>query len=255
MKAGIMIKSQDYQLGPQLVLFDIDGTLVEEKQSAKSPHSIKDRLFNTVLNDFFNTKGIDFRHSSAEGLTDWLISERATAEIKADHTIQCSEWKSISSEITKRFMLSSTDKTFPDLKILQGVQTLLDKLEDRSISLGIATGNLKCFAEAKLAQAGLLKYFTLGGYGDKGKTRIDILKNVISKAKVKNPKNIVLVGDTIHDAKAAQMTGIRFIGVGTSKMIDIDSLNSLAGLVNLWVKDLSHVKSINYFLGLNNVIG
>lgn len=247
-----VVKMMDARV--QIVIFDIDGTLVVEEHSQTAHSSIKEVLFNDVLNEFLNVKEIDFRRSSVDGYTDWLISERAIAKAEQESTIDSADWEYITSEITRRFLSSPVRQSFEGLKELSGVKALLNELSNKSICLGLVTGNLQCFAEAKLSQTGLLSYFACGAFGENGRSRTDILKHLISPLRIKNPLSIVFIGDTLHDAEAADMAGIKFIGVGTSKMTEEELLNAFQKLSKIWVKDLTCFEVIKSFIGEIDIV-
>lgn len=91
---------------------------------------------------------------------------------------------------------------------------LLQYLKELGILIGVATYKREDYA------IDLLKYFriadfcqTIHGADNYNKlTKADIIDLCISDLKVEK-KGIVLVGDTIHDAKGAKNAGIKFIAV------------------------------------------
>src|SRR5690348_12434682 len=51
------------------------------------------------------------------------------------------------------------------VEVLAGVSETLRYLAGRPVRLGVATGNIRAGADAKLAAAGLTEWFDCGGYG------------------------------------------------------------------------------------------
>lgn len=221
----------------KLVLFDIDGTLVTKHESFKGEtHTIKEKIINNALNEFYQSKDIDFTKSISEGLTDWIIAERAVGEIFNQKIISKSEWANICQSVSNdfnKFNERGIDTRY--YKVLPGVIDLLKYLDSIGVEIGIMTGNIKCFAKYKLYETGLLPYFNIGGYGENGKSRVEILQYLLTK--VKNTK-VFLVGDTIYDGLAAEESGINFIGVGTSGLEKKQLSDSLKSNIVYWVKNL-----------------
>lgn len=86
----------------------------------------------------------------------------------------------------------------------------------------VVTGNLRPVAEAKLAAFGLQAGidFEVGGYGDHGTDRADLVRRAreLTAAKYGRPvpaDRVVVVGDTPHDIRGAHDAGVRALGVAT----------------------------------------
>jgi len=74
--------------------------------------------------------------------------------------------------------------------------------------LGVATGNVRGGAEAKLAAAGLDGRFVLGGYGCDSHLRAELVAAAIARARQRGPvREVVVIGDTVHDISAARACG------------------------------------------------
>ena len=223
----------------RLILFDIDGTLVTKHKSVKGEkYTIKEKTINNALNEFYQSKDIDFTKSISKGLTDWIISERAVRKIFNKQTISKSEWANICQSVSNdfsKFNERAIDTTY--YKVLPGVLDLLQYLGSKGAEIGIMTGNIKCFAKYKLYETGLLPFFDIGGYGENGKSRVEILQYLLTK--IKN-KTVYLVGDTVYDGLAAKESGIHFIGVGTSGLEKKQLSESLKSDEVFWVKNLTN---------------
>ncbi|ODS32288.1 MAG: Phosphoglycolate phosphatase [Candidatus Scalindua rubra] len=222
----------------RLILFDIDGTLVTKHKSAKGDkYTIKEKIINKALNEFYQSKDIDFTKSISDGLTDWIISERAVRKIFNQKTISKSDWANICQLVSKDFS-KFNERAIGTIyyKVLPGVLDLLQYLCSIGAEIGIMTGNIKCFAKYKLNETGLLPFFTIGGYGENGKYRVEILQHLLTK--IKN-KTVYLVGDTVNDGLAAEESGIYFIGVGTTGLKKKQLSDSLKSDEVYWVRNLT----------------
>jgi len=107
--------------------------------------------------------------------------------------------------------------------VLDGVIETLRFLAARAdVKLGVATGNIRAGAEAKLAAAGLDRWFLLGGYGCDSAVRAELVAAAIARAG--DATDVIVVGDTIHDIAAARACGATVCAVATGT----DSAEQLA---------------------------
>jgi phosphoglycolate phosphatase-like HAD superfamily hydrolase len=88
--------------------------------------------------------------------------------------------------------------------------------------VGIVTGNFKAAARIKLAKFNIQTLFMSGGYADDSPERSDILLAAINRAEERSGfrferTNIVMFGDTPHDATAAKQAGVTSVGVTTGR--------------------------------------
>ncbi|HEU4732289.1 MAG TPA: HAD family hydrolase, partial [Kofleriaceae bacterium] len=92
------------------------------------------------------------------------------------------------------------------VEVLPGVVEALAWLAVRpDVLLGVATGNVRAGADAKLAAAGLARYFALGGYGSDSQVRADLVAAAIRRGRERAEiHEVVVVGDTVHDITAAR---------------------------------------------------
>jgi phosphoglycolate phosphatase-like HAD superfamily hydrolase len=88
------------------------------------------------------------------------------------------------------------------------------------VTLGIATGNVKGAARAKLDHIGLWETFAVGGYGCDHAERSQLVARAIERARAHARREfaaheIVVVGDTTRDIEAARACGVQVIAVAT----------------------------------------
>lgn len=102
------------------------------------------------------------------------------------------------------------------VEVLAGVVDALQFLTDRRCVLGVATGNVKAGADAKLVAGKLEAWFTLGGYGCDSHLRPQLVAKAIERARACGPcDEIIVVGDTIYDIAAARACGVEVLAVAT----------------------------------------
>ncbi len=110
----------------------------------------------------------------------------------------------------------------PGYRVLPGVESLLPRLVEAGVLLGITSGGLEAGAHAKLARAGLNRFFSFGGYGSDSNERIELTKRAIERAgqihgHAVDPRETLVVGDTPLDVRAAHGAGAVAVGVATGR--------------------------------------
>ena len=139
-------------------------------------------------------------------------------------------------------------------KFVPGIKKLLAALsKEKNIILGLGTGNVRRGAEIKLEPSGLLKYFSVGGYGEDAFDRADMLKAAVKRAEKRlktkfTPDQVYIVGDTHHDVLAAKACGYHSAAV-TCGFGDPKLLQRAAA--ELQIKDFNDLKTFYVWLGLN----
>ena len=228
----------------RLILFDIDGTLMRAGGAGRwAMARAFEQVFGLPDADPF-TQPVRF-----EGATDPLIlSEIArNAALPADHL------RSRRDDLQRAFLghLDARLKGTPTRCALPGVVDLLDRLAPVSMAgVGLLTGNVRAGAMLKLASVGLDHYFTLGGFGEDAPDRAGI--GMVARGRFQEslrrgiePGEVVAVGDSAEDVRAAKANGFRSLCVGTG-WTDHDLLRSLEP--DLFVDDLSDYGQIMQFI-------
>jgi phosphoglycolate phosphatase len=102
-------------------------------------------------------------------------------------------------------------------KVLPGVQAVLEHLRGKGAILSTATGNLERIGKEKLAAAGLLDFFALGGWSDSFETRTEVFRHAVEQVRAFTcaDASILVVGDTPADVLAAQVNSLPVLAVAT----------------------------------------
>ena len=183
------------------ILFDIDMTLITTNGAGRA--TIKSTL-ETVLGNATPMESI-----SVHGKTDsWIYTEALKQlgikiEQKVLQTLYETHIQLLPRELEKR-----------DGKILNGVTSLLQKLSQHPVTLGLATGNLAKGAEIKLQHFGLWEQFSGGGFGDLHKERSAIVQEALQSCN-SEASNTIVIGDTPWDISSGKAVGTRTVGVAT----------------------------------------
>lgn len=217
-----------------LILFDIDGTLVRRA----GPHH-REALVDAVRQVTgveTTTQGIPVhgmldpnilvQMMRAGGLSDEEIALRMPAIIEA------------AQDMYQTSVPDLRDKTCP------GVTQLLDRLRERGTTMALVTGNLTRIGWRKLERAGLHHYFRFGAFGEMAPTRGGLARLAIEQAHRAGlvDGKISLIGDATQDVLAARENGIRSIAVRTG-ITPPEELERSAP--DLLIDDLTHLDLSN----------
>ena len=188
-----------------LYLFDIDGTLLHAHGSGRG-------AFDAVMHELHGvadaSNGIRYG-----GKTDHAIVEEIFVARLGRSATDAERAAFLAAYIPRlQRMLGEQG-----VEVLAGVVDALQFLAGRGDSrLGIATGNIREGAAAKLSAAGLETWFDVGGYGCDSVLRAELVARAIERGREgRDVKEVVVVGDTIYDIAAARACGATVCAVAT----------------------------------------
>ncbi|MFT3697316.1 MAG: HAD family hydrolase [Kofleriaceae bacterium] len=193
----------------KLYLFDIDGTLLDAHGSGRG-------AFDEVMHELHGiadaSQGIRYGGKTDHAIVDEIFVARLG--------------RNASEADRDAFLAAYLPKLSQKLAangvvVLPGAVEALDFLAGKA-RLGVATGNIREGADAKLAAAGLHGRFELGGYGSDAVIRAELVAAAIARAG--DVDEVIVVGDTIHDISAARACGATVCAVATGS----DTADALA---------------------------
>ncbi len=188
---------------PQLILFDIDGTLLLPKGSGRASTKM------AMLEVFKTHGGIDEHHFG--GKTDWqTLNELLALEgIDAETVRQMIP----AYEACVARHLDSIIGDYP-VEACTGAQDVLAELRRRNDPLiGLVTGNVSMTVPIKLRAAGIdPDWFPVGAYGSESPDRNDLPLLAVKRAekllgKLILPEEVIVIGDTPADVACARALG------------------------------------------------
>ncbi len=198
---------------PNIVLFDIDGTLM---RGAGPQH--KDALIaatKQVLRVECTLDGID---TSGRLDTDLLRLMLTNAGVNKPRI--SSHFRDVVEAAQHHYTVNCKVDFTPHL--CPGVRETLELLTSNNIPIGLVTGNLSAIAWRKLENARIHHHFTFGAFAEEGLTRIRLAKLAAAKGRRKHFADercaVTLIGDHANDIEAAQANGFRSIAVATGVM-------------------------------------
>lgn len=194
----------------RLILFDIDSTLITSNHAGRTA---MDRAFQEVFGVDDATAGVSF-----DGRTDHAIY----LEVVARHQLGGDDPIAAYRRAADAYL----EAIGPALEaraghVLPGVESLLASFADRPRP-GLATGNIREGAKAKLRHFGLWECFAAGGFGDDSPVRADLVREAITNLGAAlglepSPHDCIIVGDTPLDIEAAHIAGARALGVASGR--------------------------------------
>jgi phosphoglycolate phosphatase-like HAD superfamily hydrolase len=224
-----------------LVLFDIDGTLI---QSGRAGVRGMNLAFERLYGRERALEGVP-----VAGRTDRAIVSQVMSAIGVDPTdeeivrLRDAYFESLPAELRRSVAEPSG--------VLPGVSGLIDRLDARSdVIVGLLTGNFHGGAVIKLGHFDLWHRFRLGAFGDAHLDRRALVPVAIERALdaglgISRPEQIVIIGDTPLDVDCARANGARSLAVATG-LYDFATLG--ASGADLTVHTLEDVAGIDAWI-------
>ena len=194
----------------RLVLFDIDGTLVDCGRQVRP-------LFAGALEEVFGTPGRLEGYDFAGKPDPRIVLDLMTAEgLSAAEVVAALPRM---REIYLRRLEAGL--SLERMRLLPGVLETLEALDGR-VAVGLLTGNWEAGARIKLGRFGLNRFFPIGAFGEEGADRSDFPPRAIERAQRHygesfRPEETVIVGDSLLDVACARAHGVRALAVATGR--------------------------------------
>jgi phosphoglycolate phosphatase len=192
-----------------LVLFDIDGTLL-----LGTPRAHVEALVSAMADVWGVAAGVeDVVAVRPAGRTDQEIARlvlRASGVADDEVTAGLGAWMARAAAL-----YPGIDAAHPPPVVAPGAAASLGRLGRAPVQTALLTGNLESIAHAKMARAGLGRWFARGrgAFGSDHERRAALVP--IAAARAPRPAPVVVVGDTPADVACARAAGARCIAVTT----------------------------------------
>jgi phosphoglycolate phosphatase-like HAD superfamily hydrolase len=196
----------------KLVLFDIDGTLVDCGGQARL-------AFADALQHVMGTTGGLAQYEFSGKLDPRIVTDLLTG-IGLSRDEAQKKLPEVRSEYLRRL---ERDLHVEKMRLLPGVGELLDALRMRKdVALGLLTGNWETGGRIKIGRYDLNRYFPFGSFGDDGMDRNELPPIALTRACDHHgcefsATDTVIVGDSLLDIACAHAHGIRCLAVATGK--------------------------------------
>lgn len=228
-----------------LLLFDIDLTLLTTQGSGMRAMIAAGR---ELFGPRFTAEGVDFA-----GRLDPLI----IADLFAASGVPRSPDNVTAFRVAYTRTLAEHLALSPGKTALPGVLDLLAVLRQRSVTLGLLTGNFEATASLKLRACGIdPAWFPVRAWGDDSPNapprRPDLVPVAMDRhyrlaGRRPAPREVIVIGDTPHDIAAAKEHGCVAVAVATGRT-PLDDLRTCRP--DLALPDLTHAAPLLDLLGL-----
>ncbi len=193
----------------KLILFDIDGTLVDTGKAGS-------RSLDIIFHEYFSIQNA-FEKINMAGKTDIQIIKEGLSK----HNLPCE--KQIVSELIELYLETlSMEINNSNRRTMPGVQEILELLDNhnRFFALGLLTGNMERGARIKLGAFDLNNYFPFGAFGSDDEDRNNLLPHALKRfqdiyRKKVDYSDCIIVGDTPRDVYCSKPYGAYCIAVAT----------------------------------------
>lgn len=212
----------------KLVLFDVDGTLV---QTTNASISIWMERVHRVFRDIYKpipAFEIDAVNGKIERQYFWDFAQ--SVGISRQEFLE--KYPQAKELFTRLFeeLIQNGDVSFS--RIDPAYEFAQQLAKHPNVSIGLITGNTKEAAQMKLSAVGFDVSFPVGGFGDEADTRDELVSLAIKKAGEHfsaefYPEHTIVIGDTAHDIVAAKKAGARAVGVTTGFGGDVSSVAAM----------------------------
>lgn len=198
----------------RLLLFDIDGTLVDSRGAGREG-------FRTALRAVYGETGpidtFDFHGKTDPAIVRGLLREIGWEDAAIEDRME-RLWPVYVRALERE--LAARDGR---VGIYPGVVELLDRLRElEGFVPAILTGNVAPGAWRKLAAAGLADRFSFGAFGSDAERREELPEVALRRAREEagysfEPGEAVIIGDTPEDIRCARSAGLRAVAVATGR--------------------------------------
>jgi phosphoglycolate phosphatase-like HAD superfamily hydrolase len=208
----------------KLVLFDIDGTLIDSGGAGT-------RSLNYAFEEVFSIHDA-FKGISMAGKTDIQILKEGLGTHGLD-----AENGNVSLLCERYITRLRTEIENPGKHLKPGITESLGLLEGREgIFLGLLTGNIEPGARIKLDPFRLNGYFPLGAFGNDHEDRNKLLPIAVERFSQLHQREIhyhdcIVIGDTPRDVECAKIYGAYSVAVATGPYSYASLLDSGANMV------------------------
>ncbi len=195
--------------GHRLVLFDIDGTLLSAGRASREALTA---ALREIHPEPVPLDGYDF-----SGKTDPQIVRELLAPLLPEPGVA----KAVPAVLERYLAHLPGCVARGTVTLKPGVRALVERLAaEPRITLGLLTGNLERGARAKLAPTGLSDAFRFGAFGSDDADRYRLPAVALERARrhagrAFRGKEIVIVGDSVHDVGCGRGISARSIAVAT----------------------------------------
>lgn len=181
----------------KLVIFDVDGTLLDTSEGL---------LKSTI----YTIEKLGYPMPTKEVLYSF-VGPRIQDSLAKVFNLQGKDLDGAATIFRNHYKEDAVMLAKP----YEGMYDVLQSLQNRNVQMAIATNKRQDFIEGLVDKYNLREYIkVIWGTDFQGKLRKeDLIRNCIREFPECAMKDVVMIGDSAYDAKAAETVGVDFIGV------------------------------------------
>ncbi|MEO9110834.1 MAG: HAD hydrolase-like protein [Jatrophihabitantaceae bacterium] len=182
-------------MNPELIMFDLDGTLSDSARSIVSS-----------LRYAFTVNGLP----PLDAATEHAVLGPPFHESLPAH-IGAVPLADVSAAYREHYLGGSMF----DTTVFAGITDVLDAIQAAGIPMAVATSKPEFYAVSIVEHLGLAGYFTTigGDVPEATGTKADVIGRVLNRMGKPDPGTVLMVGDRRHDVEGARAHGIDCIAV------------------------------------------
>ena len=206
-------------VSPLAVLFDVDGCLISTGGAGtKAWRHAFERLHGIPA---------DIGQFTEAGMTDPDVGRQTFMRVIGRDPTEQEMGRLLGAYLER---LTDEVEQSAGYRVMPGVESVLPRLVDLGMMLGIVSGALEAAAHIKLGRARLNRFFSFGGYGSDSSDRAELTRLAIARCGVLHghgldPARMLVVGDTPRDVEAGRAAGAVTVAVATGKY-SVDQLRA-----------------------------
>ena len=216
----------------KLALFDIDGTLVSTTKESIDQWRI--RVVEVFKYVYDKDLAPDFDLARVNGKVERRYFREIAEMLGVTKETFEEKFPQAAEYFHELLTTHINNKNITFTRITEAWE-LVHRLQKQSdVDLGLVTGNIEKNAWLKLKSAEFHEPFAIGGFGDHVEDRGDLVIEAIKKAEQHfgrryDKRDIVVIGDTVHDIASAKKAGVVSVGVATGVTESFEALVAAGG--------------------------
>lgn len=179
------------------VIFDVDGTLLNTTEGVVA--SVRHTIETTGLPKLSEEKLLTF------------IGPPIQDSFHNHYGIEGEKLQELATIFRNEYKGDNLLKAFP----YEGIYEVCEELMETGVKIGVATYKRQDYAERILKHFGFDKYskYLYGADHENKLKKMDIIKLCMDEMGVTDKKQVLMIGDSSHDAIGAEKIGVDFLGV------------------------------------------